>query len=114
MGAAAGGVTLAACDDRILQAQVFARHGARTPLSEVDGLPVPAAAFETKPTPSSGTPAVDTRNVNVRGALCRGRDSLALGGQWGRAACSLAAACAGALTEAPSPSRACLKVAAAA
>ena len=66
VAAAAGGVTLASSDDRILQAQIFARHGARTPLSEVDGLPVPPSAYAVKPTPASGTPAVETVNVNVR------------------------------------------------
>jgi hypothetical protein len=71
--AAAGGVALASSDDRILQAQIFARHGARTPLSEVDGLPVPPSAYAVKPTPASSTPVVETVNVNVRLHCARAR-----------------------------------------
>ncbi len=60
-----GGVALASCDDLLLHASVFSRHGARTPLSEVDILPIPASAYQDLPQPSPISHAASTYNCIV-------------------------------------------------
>ena len=64
--AAASGMALASSEDQLLHASVYTRHGARTPLSSVPGLPIPESAYVDKPEPSQDSPVVDTRNVIVR------------------------------------------------
>ena len=71
---ALGGVL--SSEERVLQAQIFCRHGARTPLSEIDSLPLPATAFSVKPLPVCGSPSADTRHMHV--SVGRGEDTLSL------------------------------------
>lgn len=72
VAALGGGGVLYAEDQRqlrLVSAQVLSRHGARTPIENVEGVPVPADAFPEKPQPVCGAPSLAPRHAVVRPLL---------------------------------------------
>ena len=72
VAALGGGGVLYAEDQRqlrLVSAQVLSRHGARTPIDVVEGVPVPTDAFPEKPQPVCGAPSLAPRHAVVRPPL---------------------------------------------